>query len=134
LTSPTQLPVEVISSQSIFILVFGFGVGYITLYWAYRLANKLPVWHRLSDFDKAMRTVVIGGAISILELVLGKAPLTSNDLQVWYAWFKTSQGWLGFFVIILISVFLLVSFLTPTPPKPQTPAKAPTKEPSTEHR
>ncbi|MGO9646351.1 MAG: hypothetical protein ACLPY5_16585 [Candidatus Bathyarchaeia archaeon] len=120
MTSPAQGPIDLLTSQSIFILVFGFAVGYITCYLAYRWAGKLHIWHKLSDFDKAMRTLIIGGCISVLQLEFGYAPLGSNDLPTWYSWF--SRSWFAFALIILMSAIILQLLFSPTASemKPET--------------
>ena len=118
---------DFIGLQSLLLLVFTFGVGYVALFWAYRRAGRLHIWHKLSDFDKAMRTFIVGGIISWLVFLFSNAPLDSTLPSRWWSWFIQSSGWFFFLLVGGMATLYLQGFIE-GPKEPTETVKATKKK------
>jgi len=99
--------VDFLGIQSLLVIVFTFGVGYIVTYFGYRFARKLHIWHKLVDFDKAMRTFIIGGSISWIVFVSSNAPIESSSVPEWWHWLLQAPTVLWFILLIGVTTFYL---------------------------
>lgn len=103
-----------LSFPSVIVFIFTLGVGYLVLIWAYWIADRLNEWYALDAFDKTLQTLVIGGTVTFVSLVILGAPLsylisgTPSSDTFWWNWFWTN---LGAIIIVESVMFLAVGFL-----------------------
>lgn len=94
---------------SLIFFVMTFGVGYVTLLWAYSGANRLYDWNGLDMFDKTLQTFTVGAVITLASMIALDVPFyffTSD--------FGSTDQWLGMFgrdVLLLIPLELTLIFL-----------------------
>jgi hypothetical protein len=95
---------------SIVSFIFTLGIGYLLLLSAYWGADRLSDWYSLDAFDKSLQTLVTGGTVTFVSLVILQAPLsylvseTPSSDTFWWNWFSTNLAGIVFIETVVFSV------------------------------